>query len=221
MTASRAVVLVALVVVGLALAPAGAALDGPTADGGDEEANETSMGAEVNAFMHSNTAGADDAVEAGMFAASYERADEDERAAVVSDRTSDLEAKLDALEAERAALEEREGDLPPPAYDARMTRLAVEISALERALNDTETRAVESGVDPAEIRTIRGNAADLSGPEVAAVAKGIAGVEPPRGPPEDAPGEGTSGGPSDDAPGKERGSNGNGPSDEDETDGDE
>ncbi|WP_254767090.1 ABC transporter C-terminal domain-containing protein [Salinilacihabitans rarus] len=190
MTASRAVVLVALIVVGLALAPAGAALDGATDDGGDEGTNETSMGAEVNTFMHSNTAGVDDAVEAGMFDASYERAAPDERAAVVSDRTRTLEAKLDALEAERAALEEREGDLPQPAYDARMTRLAVEISALERALNDTETRAVESGADPTEIRTLRGNVAELSGPEVAAVAKGIAGVEPPRGPPDDTPGAG-------------------------------
>ncbi|MCU4972513.1 hypothetical protein OB955_07150 [Halobacteria archaeon AArc-m2/3/4] len=198
MTATRASIIVVLLIVGgLAIAPvASTAFVGDlidTTDGAIESeepsANETT-GTDVSTFMQASAADADETVDTAMFVAAYERGDNETRAEIVNERTTQLEAKLERLEAEREELEERENELNPAARNAKMASLAVRISSLERAINDTEPRAAAVGVDTTTLEELRANAQNLSGPEVAAVARNVSGIEPPRGPPEGVPGAG-------------------------------
>ncbi len=193
MTTTRAVILVTLAAVcGLTIAPLASAAVADEVfaanDASDTDGDSQPMGVEVSAFMQSSAADTTESVDEGMFEAEYRNAGEQRRADVVADRTNRLEQKLESLKAEREALREN-GDENSASYDARMASLAVRISNLERAINDTAVKAQETGVDTAKLERLRTDAANLSGPEIAAVATGLAGVEPPRGPPEGTPGQ--------------------------------
>lgn len=194
MTTMRAVAFATLIVLfGLTVAPVGVALEGGSTGTDDSKP----MGAEVSGFMQSTAADSSSSVDARMFVAAYENADEDGQSALATDRTDQLEERLESLEVERDELRDQKDELNPVAYDARMSRLAVQIGGLEQAIDDTEPRAVRAGVDPERFETLRNQTANASGPEVAAAATGLAGVEPPRGPPEHAA-NGTGGPPADD-----------------------
>ena len=186
MATTRAVALAALIVLcGATIAPVAVALEGGFAGLGDgssdEPDDERPMGTEVSAFMQSTAADSSASVDQRLFAGAYERADGEARGAVVDERVDRLEERLAALEAERDELREREGELNPVAYDARMSRLAVQIDGLERAIDDVESR----DVDDERLEALRDRTANASGPEVAAAAQGLSGVDPPRGPPGD------------------------------------
>lgn len=199
MTTTRmAAVLVVVAVAGLAVAPAlGGAAAVPTQDGdeGDVSAsNESESNATVSAVMQANAAEAEHAVESGMFDAAFETADNESRAALVADHTDDLEADLEALREERETLRERADELSPSVYQARMTRLAVEISSLERAIDRTEPKANATGVGRERLETLRENATELAGPDVAAAARGVPGFgEHPGAGPGPAAGPGANG----------------------------
>lgn len=107
------------------------------------------------------------------------------RAAVVAetmaegrDRLDELERRRDRLRAARA-----NGTISEGEYRARTARLAAESRSLQRRLNRTAdaSREVpdaalrERGVDRAELDRLRRGAGNLTGPEVAAIARGIAG----------------------------------------------
>lgn len=190
MSGIRAVTLLAVVVavVGLTVPGVGAGVAGGPADG-DDGVEERPMGAHVSAFMQSSTVDVNESVESGMFDVAFENADEDRRAELVANRTAALERKVERLTEEYERLQERD-DLAGPAYEARMARLASQINSLERAINETEPRATEVGVDTDKLDRLRENASGLAGPEVAEVARNVAGVEPPRGPPDEVPGSG-------------------------------
>ncbi|WP_276252642.1 hypothetical protein [Halomontanus rarus] len=210
MTAIRASIFVVLLVVGgLAIAPvASTAFVGELIDDSSESAeldestttNETT-GADVSTFMQASAADADETVDAEMFIVAFENGDNETRTELVSERTTQLEAKLERLEADREELDEQEDELNPAARKAKLATLAVRISSLERAINETQPRAAEAGVDTAALEKLRTNASTLSGPDVAEIARNISGVEPPRGPPEDVPGN-------DAGPGSNAGGNG-------------
>ena len=208
MNAFRLVVVGCLLVLGLALAPAGAsAVAEAIALSDDDPDDNRSMGAELNSFMHSSSASANGSVEQGMFEATFDDAEDPE--ASVTDRTGQLEAKYDRLEAQYEALED--SDLPEPARDAQLTRIAVQLDTLDRSAAATEGHAHQHGVDTERLTVLRQNASDLSGPEVAEIAQSLAGVNPPgleNGP----PGQDT--GP----PGQENGSDDRGPPDRNESD---
>lgn len=205
MTTTRlAIVFVVLVVGALAVAPgASAAIVGglvdSTAESGDSEAetanDTTSMGAEVSTFMQASAADTDESVDARMFISAYENGDDETRERVVTDRTTHLEAKLTELEAEHDDLVDRKDSMNPAAYNAQLTRLVVQLDSLERAIDDTEPRAAEVGVDTEALEELRSNASNLSGPEVAAVATNIAGIDRPRGPPQAVSDRGNDSGP--------------------------
>lgn len=197
MTATRVCISALLLIVGLAIAPAaGAALaDGAFAftndgDGDADGANGSKMGSDVSTFMQASSADASEGVDRGMFEAAYESADEDEVEALLAERTEAFAAKYERLEADFADLQERKDDMNPMAYNAQLTRFTVQLSALESSINETEPRAKAAGVDTGELDEIRRNARSLSGPEVAEIARGLAGIDPP----------GLQNGPSDDAP---------------------
>lgn len=191
MNAIRAVLLAAIILCGVVAVPAVSAsvAGGLFQEETGEPADETTMGEAVSSFMQSSSADADESVETEMFVAAYENADDDHRQAIVTDRTRTLEEKLDRLRSEREELRERQSELNGAAYNARLSRLAVRIDALERAIDETEPRAVEEGVDRETIQQLRTETSNLSGPELAAVARGLAGVDAPRGPPDDANGD--------------------------------
>lgn len=193
MTTIRSVALLVLIVVGLLVAPAvsGAvanAFADDSDDSDDESATEAQSNASVGTFMQSSAADANSSVEAGMFDAKYESADDEARSAAVVERTNDLEARLETLEAERAALREQRDDIHRGEYRARMAKLAVEIQSLERSIDRTEQRAEETGVDGERLAELRANASELSGPEVAEIARALAGSNGRHGGPPDDPG---------------------------------
>ena len=135
------------------------------------------------------------------------------KARVVVGQLDDLHERLDELDAERAELERarENGTLSRGEYRARLARLYAEERALRRLANRTEHTARglpaetlrEQGVNVTAIERLRADARNLTGPEVATMARSIAGrsvgrpagAGPPdnrtRGPPgEGGPGDG-------------------------------
>jgi hypothetical protein len=138
------------------------------------------------------------------------------RAAVVAEGTNETRERIGELERRRERLRaaRANGSISEGQYRARMARLAAESRTLHHRLNRTAAASREvpdaalrrRGVDPNELARLQRAAGNLTGPEVAAIARGIAG--PPaavpgraangsRGPPADAPNR--TGGPPDDA----------------------
>lgn len=107
------------------------------------------------------------------------------RARVVGAELEQLQARLGELQAERAELEtaHENGSISTGQYRARLAQLHAEERALQRLANRTEAVAMDlpsetleaNGVDVTAIRTLRADAANLTGPEVAEIARGIAG----------------------------------------------
>lgn len=202
MTTTRAVVcLVAIALIGLTVAPVAAAVGGlpapedttvdATTDNDADSTNDSEdnpVSDELSTFMQASSASAAQDVDDGMFDAKYERADEERRAELLAERTSSYEAQLASVEDELGTLEDEGEDVHPAEYEAQMTRLAVQLSGLDRSMNHTEQRASAAGIDVSELHELRTNASELAGPEVAERAQGIQGVEPPRGAPDHAGG---------------------------------
>lgn len=188
---SRSVALLALVAVfGLTIAPlVSGAVVVPFAD---DTGTESNSNATVSTFMQSNAADTENTVDAELFTKRYEGAENESRETLVLERTDDLVERLETLEAERAELRERRDELHPGEYRARMTRFTVEIRALEREIDRTERRANETDVDADRLEALRTDAANLSGPEVAEIARELGGPDavPGRGPPDDRSGNG-------------------------------
>lgn len=135
----------------------------------------------------------------------------DSKAAVVAgeindsrERLTDLRERLDELEAAREA-----GEISEGRFRAEAARVGAEIGAIERRLERSNETAASlppevreaNGIDASSIERLRTEARNLSGPEVAEIARSIGGNGAGRGlgddagPPEDA-GEG---GPPEDA----------------------
>jgi len=120
-------------------------------------------------------------------------------AGVVAGEVEGLERRLSELDAEVAALERahENGTVSEGRYRARLAKLHAHERAIERRLNRTAAvadrlpaAALEAkGVNVTAIRTLRSRASQLTGPEVAAIARTIAGKgagEGIGGPPTDA-----------------------------------
>jgi hypothetical protein len=162
--------------------------------------SNASMGAEVSAFMQANAAEANASVDSGMFASAWNHSNATAEQLVTA-RANALENRLAALQRQKERLLAKQDQLPEVAYKAQMTRLAARIDAIQRAINATSDRARAAGVNTTRLDTLRSEARNLTGPEIAAIARNLsAGVGPPphAGPPgrNGAPGQnGTPGGP--------------------------
>lgn len=148
--------------------------------------NNSTMGDQVSSFMQSTSGQADEEVEAGMWTAAYENASN--RSRVVDRRAADVGARLTELEREKQRLIEayRNGTIERAEYRARMSRLVGRMAALNRSIDETERQARASGANVSAVQRLRTQARNLSGPEVAAIARSFAGGPPadvPRGPP--------------------------------------
>jgi len=177
-------VLAALAAVGAVLlagaaGPVGAA---EASDNGTEPAGNASLGAEISSFMQASSAEAERDVEDGRFDAAMNRTDDEAaRRALIADRLASLEARQEQLRTRRDAL----GATPDVRNRSIATRVAVGASELERSLERTERATAEVGVDDERLAELRSNASTMTGPEVAELARGLAG--PPGdvgGPPE-------------------------------------
>jgi hypothetical protein len=140
-----------------------------------EPADDAEQG--VNTFMHSSTADTSNAVESEMFEAEYEEANNDTQETLVDERADGLTATLESLEDEREELRENRDELSGPQYEARMTQLTVEITALERAVEQTKPFATDTEVGTDRLESIQESITDLGGEQIAEVAKGIVGFD--------------------------------------------
>lgn len=213
-------VLAALVAVGVVslagvTGPVGAA---ETPDNGTERAENASLGTEISSFMQASSAETERNVEDGRFEAAMSRTDDEAaRQALVEERLAGLEERHEQLRTRREEL----GDTPDVRNRSIATRVAVGASGLERSLDGTERAAAETGVDDERVAELRSNASAMTGPEVAELARGLAG--PPGG--DNGPPEGNGTGPpgmqgppdgnaSDSTPGSGAGTRGDGPPDD-------
>lgn len=209
---SRAVLLCLLFVAVLGLALPAVAQDG--ANTGNDSVENVTVGQSISGFMQSTQAGAESDVDQGIYEGQYETANDSERGALVTNRTDRLERRLATVEERIERLRSQRDKLNPTAYRARMSAAAAQLRALEASANATERDATTTGVNATRLETLRTRASELSGGEVAAIARSLAGAAPEvpgrRGPPDD-PGRDEPG-PPNGTPGDE--GNGNGPPDD-------
>lgn len=109
----------------------------------------------------------------------------DSRAAVVAEQLGDIEQHLTELEQRRQALDEarENGSMSEGQYRARIARLAAETRTVERLANqsnatvqDLPAKSLEAkGLNATAIKTLSERASELGGPEVAEIARSIAG----------------------------------------------
>ncbi|MFU8866693.1 hypothetical protein [Natronococcus sp.] len=177
-----AALLAAVLLVGLTVAPvASGTFASVGADDRSDEQNDERHGSEiergVTTFMHSSATDTSSTVESEMFEARYEAADDDTRERLVDERADSLAAQFESLEHERDQLREGGDELSTPQYQARMTRLTVEIVALERAIEQTKPFAADNGVGVDRLESLEDDVADLGGEQIAAVATELLGFE--------------------------------------------
>jgi len=172
----------------------------PASDVTDGAANETSTEAAANGTDEEVPPGATLAgvvgvqgaeIEAEIGSRGFEIAlnrsgdNASKRAGVIASQVTDLEARLEELRGRTDELDRarEEGNITEGEYRARIAEVVTRITAVQRLANQTAkaTRGIpaetlrERGIDADAIEELGRNARNLSGPEVAAIARGIAG----------------------------------------------
>lgn len=194
---SPALVAVALVVVSLVALPA-VGLAAQTTDATDEEAPDDQSNASIApgeqlagvvGVQAAEIRGEVDSRAYGIRVA--KAASNDSKAGVVASQLDDVEQRLTDLEQRQRSLEQARanGSLSDGQYRARMARLAAETQTVERLANQTNATAQTlpaatleaNGVNATAIDTLRTRASELRGPEVAAIARSIAGQDAGKG----------------------------------------
>lgn len=112
-------------------------------------------------------------------------ASNESKAAVVAEQVEDLQAKVENLTERKQELKEahQNGSISDAKYSTEMAKLAAETKTVERLANATanvseglpESLLAEKGINVTAIQTLRTDAENLTGPEVAAIARSIAG----------------------------------------------
>lgn len=205
-TNPAAVVAVLALVVLLVVAPVAALQsDSPTA--ADE--TETAPGERLSGVVAVGEAEVEGDVAEREFGQRVAAADGNaSKAAVVGQQVDGVDERLTALEREKERLQRarENGSISEGRYRAEMAELAARTATAHRLANHSAAVAADlpeqalaaQGVDREAIRTLRQRADELSGPEVAAIARSVAGRDVGRsvgGPPEGIPADNRSGGP--------------------------
>jgi hypothetical protein len=112
-------------------------------------------------------------------------ASNESKATVVANELNATRDRLETLSDRRAELEQayEAGEISKGQYRARVAGLSAKINAIERRLNQTNESASSlpaevrerKGINTSNIERLRNEASNLSGPETAAIARGIAG----------------------------------------------
>lgn len=148
---------------------------------------EPTFGAVVSSFMQTSAVDAENEVEDGLFAAQFERSNASERARLVRQRAGSIGERIAELREERAEL--LGGENVTVRERAEAARLAEQSDGLANSIDQTEQAAQRANVElnRTALDELRGEARNLTGPEVAELARGLVDKEdsPRRGPPED------------------------------------
>ncbi|MFB6165176.1 MAG: hypothetical protein ABEJ31_08460 [Haloarculaceae archaeon] len=185
------------VVVALLAGPVAAVTDGAGTDGGlaaaddgtdgagDNATGNVSFGAQLSSFVQANAAEANGSVESGMWRAAFDEPGRPDRAAMVDHRVASLERRLERLRGRLDALAAARdnGTLPRGAFVAQASHVTAEIDALEAAVNDTAAAADGADVNAPNLDRLRTQAHEMSGQQVARLARSMTVVRPPVTPP--------------------------------------
>jgi len=159
---------------------------GVDSTGGAATTNSSSgtapLGSKISAFMQSNAAQANGAVESGMWVASFnDTSNETRRSALVQNRTNHLERQLQTLrDREHQLVEKRKaGNISELKYESKMSNLIGLYLSLTQAINETAPLANETGVNASRLDKLHRDARNATGPEVAAVAQSMGGSVAP------------------------------------------
>ena len=187
---------VVLAVVALFVTPA-AALALPAGDRSQvaQADNETVLpGERLSGVVGVQGAEVDSSVEGRAFGQSVAAAASNEsKAAVVAERVDRLETRLTELREQREQLQAARdnGSISDGAYQARTASLAARIEGVQEQLNHSQAVTATlpeqarrgAGLDAGRIETLRSQAHNLSGGEVAEIARSVAGPGVGRGVP--------------------------------------
>jgi hypothetical protein len=195
-------VAVVAVLVALPVAGAAAAGGGPVAqtDNATNATNATSPGERLSGVVGVQGAELEGEVETRRFGLQVARAaSEDARAAVVREQLGEVREGVETVRQRKAALDEARanGSMSEGEYRVRVSELAVRGGTVAELANRTSETAgglpaavlEANGVNVTAIQRLQQEAGNLTGPEVAAIARSIAGpgvgrpVGVPRGPP--------------------------------------
>lgn len=150
------------------------------------DGNATAPGEQLSGVVGVQGAELDGALDQRAFGIQFSQAaDNNTKAAILADRLQSVEQRLADLRDRKATLEAQRdrGEITDGKYRAEMAKVATQLEVLSRATNQTEQAAgnvpsaalEQRGVNATAIQTLRDRASELSGPEVAAIARGIAG----------------------------------------------
>ena len=223
-----ALLIVAAVLIGVSgiavAGPIGTAVaqDDPVATNETSGANETTNGTDISPGERlSGVIGVQRAefsgeVDSRAFEVALNRTETDEeRAALVAERVNRTESRLDEIERRQRELRERRdaGELSQGEFAARMAETGARAETAKRVANRSadvvrglpESVMADRGLNESRLSALRERASEASGPEVAAIARDVAGndvggplASQGRGPPTDAgpgTGPGAGGGP--------------------------
>jgi len=148
--------------------------------------NATPPGAQLAGVVSVQEAELDGEVQSRTFGIRVAQANTDDaKAAVVADQLNDSEERLSELQQRKQALEQarQNGSMSEGEYRAKAAQLHAETKNVQRLANETNETASQlpaealekRGINAAAIKTLSQRASELSGPEVAAIAQGIAG----------------------------------------------
>lgn len=145
------------------------------------ESNTTnaSLGTDISSFMQSSVSEASGAVDTGMWSAEFDAtANRSARVTLVDRKTEEMRTELESLrEQKQELLDAREaGEVSQTAFHARMSSLIGRIDALESSLDATTARARSVNASVAGLDQLRTDLENVSGPEIAAVARNTSGV---------------------------------------------
>lgn len=176
---------------------------------GNETANETAPGARLAGVVNVQGAEVEGAVAERAFGEQLAAAESNaSKASVLASQSGDLDERVEELRERKQRLQDQLANetISHGRYRAEMARVAAELSTANRLLDraSSEARHLPSaalenaGVDLADLERLRQAAGNLSGPEIAEIARDLGGppmnisVGPPgnvtRGPPENGPG---------------------------------
>ncbi|MFC7058901.1 DUF7096 domain-containing protein [Halovenus salina] len=183
----QTVPLVVVAVAALAVLAVPAMGVAPTTSGATQtENNATAPGEQLSGAINVQGAELDGELDQRAFGIRFSQApDNSSKAAVLADRLQTVDKRLTELEERKADLEARHdaGEITDGKFRAEMAKVATQIRLLTQATNQTQQAATavpraaleERGVNATAIQTLRDRASELSGPEVAAIARDIAG----------------------------------------------
>lgn len=151
-----------------------------------ENDTETLPGEQFAGAVGAQDAELDGELEARAFGIAVANADSDaERADIIADRLERNQEQLSDIEARQETLRERReaGEISEGTYRAKIAITAAETSATNRTTNQAAVAATDlpenvradRGINEETIRTLQTRAADLTGPQVADIARDIAG----------------------------------------------